>query len=84
MMLMLDCSCFEEELKLKKGHNHFKSLSKITDLMIRKKTFGKTLWKEENAFSPFPTLFSTHPKIKIIVLSCIYFVVCKCFEFGPV
>ena len=36
------------------------------------------------AFSPFPTMFSTHSKENILLLSGIYFVICKCFEFGPV
>ena len=35
------------------------------------------------SLSPFPTMFSTHSKNRFF-LSYIYFVVCKCFPFGPV
>ena len=34
------------------------------------------------AFSPLPTMFSTLSKTEMIIL--VTFVVCKCFEFGPV
>ena len=56
-----------------------------------KRNLWKTLWEKGKrgkcwypAFSLFPTMFSTNSKKEIMFLSYIYFVVCKCFEFGSV
>ena len=46
-----------------------------------RKHFGKRrkCWLHEQAFSPFPAMFSTHFK-----KGYVYFVICKGFEFGPI
>ena len=52
---------------------------------LKKKAFENIVGKGENAgdqhFLLFPQCFLPVPKQ---ILSLIYFVVCKCFQFGPV
>ena len=48
----------------------------------------KTLLEKEKmleaSISLFPTMFSHPSKTKFLFIINIYFVICKCFEFGPV
>ena len=50
-------------------------------MALDKKLFKNIVGKGENAGN---TMFSTLAKTKIIIFKYLYFVVCKCFEFGPV
>ena len=54
---------------------------------LKKKPFENIVGKEENAgnqhFLPFPHVFYPSQK-EFLLLRYIYFVVCKCFQFGPV
>ena len=56
-------------------------------MTLRLKPFENTVGKGENAvnqhFSRYPTMFFT-PLETFLNLSCAFFVVCKCFEFGLV
>ena len=57
-------------------------------MTLYEKPFENIVGKGENAgnqhFLFLPTMFSTFPKIKFNFSSHTYFVVCKCFQFGPV
>ena len=45
---------------------------------------GSLMTPKLTAFSPFTIMFSSLPKLNFDFLSHVYFVVCKCFHFGPV
>ena len=79
-----------------KGWNEFENayltlyytISMFNDIDKKKKKLLKTLWGKKKmlvtSIFPFPTMFSIHLKNEFLFSSEIYFVVCKCFQFGPV
>ena len=93
MMSFFWATNFLQHDKILDFHIELKHLQTTKYVLVKKLNlfWGRVennMGKRENAgnqyFSPFFTMFFFTFKIKFWFLSPIYFVVCKCFQFGPV